>query len=237
MEFVIVAGSSIALFSCLLLLAKRPQTSSESTAVGLLAALVLPMVEKLVLEGTLPLPYFGSSVLSGAPLVFGPLLYLYARSVIEPDRPKDPRMLGHFVPFASATAFLLTAQGLGQPPASFDFQGVIVSMATVSSFLVYTLWIAVKLRHYRQGMKDYFSHASLDNNLKWLGWITLAFFVAYALAVFGEFALTMLATDRSDLSYFRDVGTLFFAVVFGFGAIKLAYTDIQRHGHLLQIGR
>lgn len=228
MEFVIVAGSSIALFSCLLLLAKRPLTSSETIAVGLLAALVLPMLEKLVLSGTLPLPHLQRAVLSGAPLAFGPLLYLYARSVIEPHRLGAAQTVGHFVPFVGSVAFLALAPP-GPPPESFpatsgvpafDVLGAIVSVVLVGSFLAYTLWIAVKLRHYRQGVKDYFSHDSLDTNLKWLGWITLGFFVAYALAILGELALIPRAAVPTDLSYLRDVGTLFFAVVFGFGAIK-----------------
>ncbi len=216
MEFVIVAGSSLALFSCLLLLAKRPLTSSEGIGIGLLFTLVVPMLEKLVLEGTLGLPYFRTAVFSGSPLAFGPLLYLYARCVIEPDSLLTKPLWGHFVPFVVSVVLFL----VGNFVRLSDLTSLFAGMAVITSFLVYTFWIAVKLRHYRQGMRNYFSHDSLDNNLKWLGWITWAFFAAYALVVLGEPALAFQSTGRADLSYFRDIGTLFFVVAFGFGAIK-----------------
>ncbi|MEI6389453.1 MAG: hypothetical protein WCQ50_22835, partial [Spirochaetota bacterium] len=74
MEAIIVAGSAIAGFSCLLLLSKRPLADADTIAAIFMLLLALPMLEKLLLARTIAIPYAGFSLFSGAPLAFGPLL-------------------------------------------------------------------------------------------------------------------------------------------------------------------
>ena len=210
---IIIAGSAIAAFACLLLLAKRPLADSDAVAAVFLLILALPMLEKLILDGSIALPYLGFSLFSGSPLAFGPFLYLYARSVISPGSSQGPRRLLHFLPFlASVVVFL--AMGLSRPATILDILIVI-------SFLAYTLRIVALLRAHAKGIPDYFSRDSIAINLKWLGWLTLGFFLAYAMVILGEFTFPGPGGSRvPNTTILRDAGTLFFAVLFGFCAIK-----------------
>ena len=167
---IIIAGSAIAAFACLLLLTMRPLADSDAVAAVFLLILALPMLEKLILDGSIALPYLGFSLFSGSPLAFGPFLYLYARSVISPGSSQGPRRLLHFLPFlASVVVFL--AMGLSRPATILDILIVI-------SFLAYTLRIVALLRAHAKGIPDYFSRDSIAINLRWLGWLTLGFFLA-----------------------------------------------------------
>ena len=231
---IIVAGSAIAAFTGLILLTKRPLADSKVVAAVFMLLLVLPMLEKLLLARSIGLPYPGFSLFSGAPLTFGPFLYLYARSVITPGSLRGPRRLFHFLPFLASVGIALVT-GLSRPglrrlamttasPTGGtipDSGSMILSMLMVISFLAYTLKIVALLRAHAKGIPDYFSHDSIAINLRWLGWLTLGFFLAYAMAILGE--LTFNGLDGSqvrDTSILRDAGTLFFAVIFGFCAIK-----------------
>ena len=209
---IIIAGSAIAAFACLLLLTKRPLADSDAVAAVFLLILALPMLEKLILDGSIALPYLGFSLFSGSPLAFGPFLYLYARSVISPGSSQGPRRLLHFLPFlASVVVFL--AMGLSRPATILDILIVI-------SFLAYTLRIVALLRAHAKGIPDYFSRDSIAINLRWLGWLTLGFFLAYAMVILGEFISGPGGSRVPNTTILRDAGTLFFAVLFGFCAIK-----------------
>jgi len=229
MVAIIIAGSAIAAFACLLLLAKRPRADSDAVASAFMLFLVVPMLEKLLLAGDIRIPYLGFSLLSGSPVAFGPFLYLYARSVIDPRSLRWPRPLLHFMPFlASVGVFLAT--GLRQPAMGMDgstggaFLGpwpTIIDLLMVVSFLAYTVKTVAMLRAHAKGIRDYFSRDSIAINLRWLGSITLGFFVAFATAILGELAFSGRSGSRiPDVTVLRDAGTLFFAVVFGFCAIK-----------------
>jgi AraC-like DNA-binding protein len=229
MEAIIVAGSAIAAFTCILLLTKRPLADSDAVAAIFMLLLALPMLEKLLLAGSIALPYLGFSIFSGAPFAFGPFLYLYARSVISPGSSQGPRRFLHFLPFLASVGIALVI-GLNRPAVTTsgstggalpDPGLMIISMLMVISFLTYTLKIVAMLRAHAKGIPDYFSRDSIAINLRWLGWITLGFFLAYAMAILGELAFAGLGGSQfRDSSILRDAGTLFFALIFGFCAIK-----------------
>jgi len=229
MVAIIVAGSAIAAFTCLILLTKRPLADSDAVAAAFMLLLALPMLEKLLLDGSVALPFLGFSLFSGAPLTFGPFLYLYARSVINPGSLRRLRSLFHFLPFLVSVGIAVVAS-LNRPaktsvsPAGGTFPdpgATIISILMVISFLAYTLKIVAMLRVHAKGIPDYFSHDSIAINLRWLGWITFGFFLAYAMAILGELAFTSQdGSNLRDAMILRDIGTLFFAVIFGFCAIK-----------------
>ena len=77
MVTIIVVGIVMALFTGLLFVTKKQRTSKETLVGAFMAALVIPMIEKLILDGGFPIPYFGFSLLSGTALSFGPFLYFY----------------------------------------------------------------------------------------------------------------------------------------------------------------
>jgi AraC-like DNA-binding protein len=229
MVAIIIAGSSIAAFTCLLLLTKRPLADADRDAAAFMLILALPMLEKLLLSGSISFPYLGFSLFSGVPLAFGPFLYLYARSVIHPGSLRSPLTLLHFLPVLASVGFAMVI-GLNRPawttagPANGAFPDpglMIISILMVISFLAYTLKLVAMLRAHAKGIPDYFSHDSIAINLRWLGGITLGFFLAYAMAILGELIFPGTSGSMSsEATSMRDAGTLFFAVIFGFCAIK-----------------
>lgn len=226
---IVVAASTIIVFTCLLLLTKRPLADSDIIAAAYMLLLALPMLEKLLLAGSIQFPYLGFSLFSGAPLAFGPFLYLYARSVINPRSLRKAHPFLHFLPFLISIGALLVT-GLYRPAmpvdgstggASFGPWPGILDMFMVMSFLVYAVKIVLMLREHAKGVSDYFSLDSIAINLKWLGWITLGFFLAYVIAIPGELLFSGKGKSQvPDATILRDAGTLFFAVIFGFCTIK-----------------
>jgi len=219
MVAVIIIGCSIAAFTCLLLLTKRPLAGSDAVAAAFMLLLALPMLEKLVLARNIALPYPGFSIFSGAPLAFGPFLYHYARSVINPGSLRSTQSLLHFLPFLASVGIYVVAGSSGS--TSLGTLPSILGILMVTSFLAYTLRIVAMLRAHAKGIRDYFSRDSIAINLRWLGWITLGFFLAYATAITGELAFSgQGGIQVPEAAVLRDAGTLFFAVIFGYCAIK-----------------
>jgi AraC-like DNA-binding protein len=226
---VIVSGSAIAVFACLLLLTKRPLADSDLIASVFILLLTLPMAEKLLLAGSIELPYLGFRLFSGAPLAFGPFLYLYARSVINPHLKRRARPLLHFLPFlASIGALMLpgaTMRGENSAASMVEVPTfplfTLLDIFIVLSFVIYTAKIFIMLRAHDKSIPDYFSKDSLAINLKWLGWITASFFVAYMLVIgWSQVFPGSSGIQVPEASLIRDIATVFFIVVFGFCAIK-----------------
>ena len=211
MVTIITIGSSVALFACLLLLTRRRPSESDLTAAAFLLALALPMLEKLALEGELGVPYLPFAVLGGAPLTFGPFLYLYTLSVVKPSSVRRARSLWHFVPFAASVVVSLVPRGLlDGPPGPPSHVLPSLSWVVIPSLLVYSALIFVTLRRHRKGLADYFSSDSLATNLRWLNWVTGAFVLLYLLVAAGALAH----------SFELDNGTTAFIAVFAFAALK-----------------
>jgi len=212
MVIVITIGTTLALFTCLCLLTKRPLAAPELTASGFLLLLVLPMLEKLAANGDLALPYLPFTLLAGAPLGFGPFLYLYARSVVEPGSVRLASSLVHLVPLA-ASVVLLSLGPLELPSApNAGPAGAlsVLSFALIPSLLGYTVMVFRTLRRHRKQLPDYFSRDSLVVNLKWLNWVTGAFVLMYLLVLAGAL--------NGWLEI--DLGTTLFVLVFSFAALK-----------------
>ena len=225
----IAVGTSIAVFTCLLFLTKRPLSGTDRTVAAFMALLALPMLEKLVLLKAIDLPYFGSSVFLGSPLAFGPFLYLYARRVVRPGARFQWRDSLHFVPFLLSVATLLVLRGgpsvnggnAAGPAADRDPLLSALDVLIVASLVAYTVLVTVMLRAHRRKIPDYFSRDSIAVNLKWLDWLTASFCLAYSFVVV---ATSLIPVFAGQASIYRqtapDIGTAFFVVVFGFCAIK-----------------
>lgn len=220
MVVIIVVGIVMALFTGLIFLTKPRRTTKENLVVAFMVALIIPMLEKLILESGLPIPYFQASIFSGLPLTFGPFLYYYTQGSIQEDFHFAKKKLVHFIPFGAI--FLLQIgmlfavlggsakiQVQGQNPG----HAVLLNLLVMISLTIYTLVIFFLLRKHRQNMGEYFSVVSFGTTLRWLKWITLSFLASY---------LTVIVLTFSGFSsqWVPDLGTGLFIFAFAFGVIK-----------------
>jgi AraC-like DNA-binding protein len=242
----IIIGISIAVFTCLIFLSKRPLTSNDKIIAVFMVFLAMPMLEKLVLMKVIDIPYLNFSVFFGSALTFGPFLYLYARSTVNPDSHFKIKSLVHFVPFA-VSIFLLLLHGSNMLPQNIPigisgnnyFKGVVpgIEMRSVInafimlSLVVYTALIFYLLRAHRKNIPDYFSYDSLVVNLKWLNWITVCFISAYGFTFLSAHLVPrFIGMPLLDPRIAPDVGTSFFIFAFSFCAIKQPLIFKERPG-------
>jgi AraC-like DNA-binding protein len=246
MTTIIIIGISIAVFTCLIFLSKQPLIINNTIIAVFMLFLVIPMLEKLVLMNVITIPYFQFSIFYGSVLTFGPFLYVYARSEINPDTPFAGTSMLHFIPFA-LSVFLFLLVGLDFPvqntpgggvdihsfiriPPGVDMRDVFDTVCLLS-LVTYTVLIFALLRRHRRNISDYFSYDSIAINLKWLNWITVCFFISYVFAVVSPQLLwDLLRIPQLDPGIKRDIGTSFFIFVFSFCAIKQPVIFKKRPG-------
>jgi AraC-like DNA-binding protein len=145
-------------------------------------------------------------------LGFGPFLYLYARSVVEPGSVRPVRSLAHFVPLAVSVVFLSLGPP-GQPSTqNANPAGALsgLSLALIPSLLGYSALVFRTLGRHRKQLPDYFSRDSLAVNLKWLNWVTGTFVLMYLLVLAGALGGWLEI----------DLGTTLFVTIFSFAALK-----------------
>lgn len=229
---IIIIGISIAAFTSLLFLSRRPLTSNDKTIAAFMLFLAMPMLEKLILIKVIDIPYLGFSLFFGSALTFGPFLYLYARSAIDPDSRISRSSLFHFIPFLASIGMLLLLPGGKMPPGGRDAAHAgagaalgnihaLINAIIVLSLVVYTVLIFARLRLHRRKVPDYFSHDSISINLKWLNWVTVCFFVAYGIVIAGSQVFPGLGgRPLLQPQVAPDVGTAFFIIAFSFCALK-----------------
>ena len=198
--------------------------------------LAMPMLEKLVLVKVIDIPYLNFSVFFGSALTFGPFLYLYALSAVNPDAHFKIKSLVHFIPFVVSMGLLLL-QGPNMSPQNvplggidtISFKGVVpgiemrsvINACIMLSLVMYTALIFTLLRAHRKNISDYFSYDSLVVNLKWLNWITVCFIIAYGFVFLSAQGLPgFIRMPLLDPRIAPDVGTSFFIFAFSFCAIK-----------------
>jgi AraC-like DNA-binding protein len=189
------------------------------------------MLEKLILLGAIPLPWFRGSLFAGSPLLFGPFLYLYAMGIIKPRPSMSWWALLHFIPLLTSIGALVFL-GAIMPPPFRDVTGLtsngpfgpaqgIFNAIILISLVAYSILIFARLRVHRKIIPDYFSQNTASINLKWLNWIAVSFFLAYMLTIAAtqgpEFGG---ATARLDPLHAFDLGTTFFIIAFGYFTVR-----------------
>jgi len=219
MVTIIVVGIVMAFFTGLLFITKPKRSVKDKFITAFMIALIAPMIEKLILERVLPIPYFRFSIFSGIVLSFGPFLYLYTQAEIKESFRFSIRNLIHFIPFGISVPLLLIFNWLKKPQyAISNIDSIpnihwILNILVVISLLAYTVVIFLLLKKHRQHIGEYFSVVSIGITLKWLNWVTISFFVSYLTVV----VLTLLGMS---LLWVPDLGTVMFIIAFSFAVIK-----------------
>jgi AraC-like DNA-binding protein len=169
------------------------------------------------------------------PLLFGPLVYLYAATASNRARRLTARDLLHFLPFLAAVAvgiqvYLLSGAGKvafyeallrGDSPLFVK----IIDPLKLLSGITYAAVTILFLRRHRDRVKDSYSYLERVN-LQWLLWLGVSAAVIWALAVLFQVleSAGALRYERSD-----DVIAVAIAIlVYGIGYLGLRQPEIFR---------
>ncbi|MCD6336725.1 MAG: AraC family transcriptional regulator [Candidatus Marinimicrobia bacterium] len=127
-----------------------------------------------------------------SPFVYGPLMYIYIRTLIDPKPRLRHYYISWFLPVIAFTVLALIYRN--QPILIFDdflenapLRAVRFSYAILlmTSIFGYSIMTFVKLGMHRKKIKDMYSYTSQKITLKWALFISITFFVMY----FGLFVL------------------------------------------------
>ncbi len=102
-----------------------------------------------------------------------------------------------------------------------DYADKLLTAAIFISLAVYTFLVLLLLMRHRRNIIEYFSSVTIANNLNWLRWITICFFISYA------FVIVMIQVKPDIMRYnlirpndIPDIATVFFMFCFSYFALS-----------------
>ena len=237
-------GISHALFIALFFIIKPSKQMRDWLIVVFMAVLCMPLIRQLPFFDWNDLPaIFG---LRGYPFLFGPLLYLYARFMISEKPQLKKIDLLHMVPFIVMGIISIYIfdnpevfhhgpgmQDMQHPPMHepsmhgspmhgppphqpLSLPVRVFGICTVFSLFAYTIAIFFILQRHKKHIGNYFSFNSISINLKWLQWLTAAFFCSILFVVItasvGPYARGIPLLDPLGS---HAVSITFFIIIFG----------------------
>ncbi|WP_339815935.1 AraC family transcriptional regulator [uncultured Imperialibacter sp.] len=163
------------------------------------------------------------------PIAEGPFLWIYAAALLSGAKRFNPWWLIHFVPFVllnvSIYDFYLS---LPEQKAQFaatlwenpPWQAVLGNFLTLYSGPVYVLFLLVRLKRFRSGLRDFFSSTERIN-LQWLQRLTWGLGGIWAV-VLGTYAYCRIADTRlpDNNNYYIFIAVSLFVLFLGYHGLK-----------------
>ena len=208
MDIVLYIGISQSFFAALMLLFKIPNQMSDRVLSAWLFFMFLQMVLALVNDS------FQLTSIVFVPFVYGPLLYIYCKSLIE-EKPVFKRSyLYHFIPLFVflVTAFVLRAPEVFNLDHFFNKDKYLVfrfiyAFFIAGSIVLYSIVVFVLINKHQKRIIEHYSYRSQKITLGWLKFISICFLVFY-LIIFASGISNVFLSHKTDylnpfvLSYF-----------------------------------
>jgi AraC-like DNA-binding protein len=221
----LLVGVAQGLFLAVLLLTRRENAAANRILAGTMAAFALFLAESvLYVDGHFhDFPHL-IGISQPVIFIFGPAIYLYARTVGGQPEAPGRRVVLHFLPAAAVVAYFMPfylktgpekvafVEALMRDGAPLDVQ--IIEWLKLPHGAAYTLVTFGVLRRYRRRLEESFS--TLDRiNLGWLRDVLLGTMVVWAMAIVSS-GLTLLGVKilDNDLS-FAPLALVVFVFVIG----------------------
>ncbi len=168
----------------------REQSSYALKVAGLfILFLALPMTIKLIELQTGYASRLLFAFIHSTPFTYGPFLYIYTCLIIEDKESLNSIKFIHFLPFLLVTILILAGMNITPPGApaygrispnisqenSPNIQWLIIFISVNISFIVYTIFIVIRLYRHNQNINNYFSSKPAKITLHWLRLSTIAF--------------------------------------------------------------
>lgn len=183
--FILLFGGLQGFLLSLLLIRKK----SQQTGYGFLIIYLLVMIAQVLfkvmskawLMDNMTVYYTLSSKL---PLLYGPLVYLFARDMLKQQRVQQTRDALHFVPFVLIALIIFSPGNYFYSDwVQFLFSGASGTAFQIISLLTYHYLALTRWQQHTRQMKDYFS-STRQLRLQWLKeFIMLSAFVCTAISL------------------------------------------------------
>lgn len=222
LEPVLYIGVTQSLFAGIVIATRKPQILSDRYLASWLFIIAVEMILALVKLTWLDyLPYEIPFLV--IPLVYGPFLYLYVKTLITEEPKFQLRDMVHFVPFLFflGLAFLFRTspdENISLPIWSHPSRlaKIIYEFLIFASFSTYSIIVYVLLTRHRIAIREEFSYSSSKITLTWLLFVSITVYASYLLT-FLSAGIQMLSIHLPfDPKIFSFTGLTLFSFAFSF---------------------
>lgn len=222
LEPVLYIGIAQSLFAGIVIATRRPQILSDRYLAAWLFIIAIEMILAMIkLTWLEHLPYEIPFLV--IPLVYGPLLFLYVRTLISEDPKWHWTDLAHFIPFLLflGLAFLFRSGGdetISLPAWAHPTRlaKMIYELLVFSSFTIYSIIVYVLLTRHRKAIREEFSFSSSKITLTWLLFVSITVYASYLLTFLSAGIQMLVIRLPFDPKIFSFTGLTLFSFAFSF---------------------
>ncbi len=222
LEPVLYIGITQSLFAGIVIATRRPQILSDRYLAAWLFIIAIEMILALVkLTWLEHLPYEIPFLV--IPLIYGPLLLLYVRTLISEEPIWKWTDLGHFTPFivflGLAFLFRTGSDETGTLPVwanATRLAKIIYELLIFSSLTTYSITVYVLLTRHRKAIREEFSFSSGRITLTWLLFVSITVYASYLLTFLSAGIQMFVIHLPFDPKIFTFSGLTLFSFAFSF---------------------
>ena len=222
LEPVLYIGIAQSLFAGIVIATRRPQQLADRYLATWLFIIAIEMILALIKVTWLEhLPYEIPFLV--LPLVYGPLLFLYVRTLIAENPRWNWTDLMHFAPFLLflGLAFLFRTDpedGAVLPSWAHPSRlaKIIYELLIFASFTIYSIIVYVLLTRHRIAIRQEFSYSSSKITLTWLLFVSITVYASYLLTFLSAGIQMLVIRLPFDPKIFSFTGLTLFSFAFSF---------------------
>lgn len=222
LEPVLYIGIAQSLFAGTVIAIKKPQILANRYLAAWLYIIAIEMILALVkLTWLEHLPYEIPFLV--IPLVYGPLLFLYVRTLISEEPKLNWIDLAHFTPFILFLGLAFLFRTVPDENSSLPVWAhptrlakMIYELLIFASFTTYSIIVYVLLTRHRKAIREEFSYSSGKITLTWLLFVSITVYASYLLTFLSAGVQMLVIRLPFDPKIFSFTGLTLFSFAFSF---------------------
>ncbi|MCX6224140.1 MAG: helix-turn-helix transcriptional regulator [Bacteroidia bacterium] len=228
LEPVLYIGITQSLFAGIVIATRRPQILSDRYLAAWLFIIAIEMILAMVkLTWLEHLPYEIPFLV--IPLVYGPLLFLYVRTLISEAPKWNWFDLAHFAPFILFLGLAFLFRTRPDETSSLPVWAhptrlaqIIYEILIFASFTTYSIIVYILLTRHRKAIREEFSYSSGKITLTWLLFVSITVYASYLLTFLSAGIQMLVIHLPFDPKIFSFSGLTLFSFAFSFYGHKQA---------------
>lgn len=222
LEPVLYIGIAQSLFAGIVIATRRPQILADRYLAAWLFIIAIEMILAMVkLTWLEHLPYEIPFLV--IPLVYGPLLFLYVRTLISEEPKWNWTDLAHFAPFILFLGLAFLFHSGPDETSSLPVWAhpgrlakMIYELLIFTSFTTYSIIVYVLLTRHRKAIREEFSFSSGKITLTWLLFVSITVYASYLLTFLSAGIQMLVIHLPFDPKIFSFTGLTLFSFAFSF---------------------